>query len=220
MPPRDRVIYEYAKLAVFIAVLIAVLWFVYVLPPPFPHCSSHQCRCIASSSPRRQSTMKMSHRGIRIDRRDSRRSRNTEKLYMLNRRTVMALAVGASLLTTAGIALAKNAHHTNGHNLLGEKIHKNGKHEVGKIGANSVIAEVSNDKVVGMSAGSLPVQKVKSNKKMAASGDTINVATSGTIRLAQLDAYYGYCFDTGIDLYCYWYPATDVIVTDAWTPYP
>lgn len=103
---------------------------------------------------------------------------------MLNRRTVMALAVGASLLTTAGIALAKNAHHTNGHNLLGEKIHKNAKHEVGKIGANSVIAEVSNDKVVGMSAGSLPVQKVKSNKKMAASGDTINVATSGTIRLA------------------------------------
>ena len=139
---------------------------------------------------------------------------------MLNRRTVMALAVGASLLTTAGIALAKNAHHTNGHNLLGEKIHKNAKHEVGKIGANSVIAEVSNDKVVGMSAGSLPVQKVKSNKKMAASGDTINVATSGTIRLAQLDAYYGYCFDTGIDLYCYWYPATDVIVTNPWAPYP
>ena len=139
---------------------------------------------------------------------------------MLNRRTVMALAVGASLLTTAGIALAKNAHHSNGHNLLGEKIHKNGKHEVGKIGANSVIAEVSNDKVVGMSAGSLPVQKVKSNKKMAASGDTINVATSGTIRLAQLDAYYGYCFDTGIDLYCYWYPSTDVVVTDPWAPYP
>jgi hypothetical protein len=122
---------------------------------------------------------------------------------------------------TAGLALAKNAHHSNGHNLLGEKIHKNGKHEVDKIGANSVIAEVSNDKVVGMSAGSLPVQKVKSNKKMAASGDTINVATSGTIRLAQLDAYsYGYCFDTGIDLYCYWYPSTDVVVTDPWAPYP
>jgi hypothetical protein len=140
---------------------------------------------------------------------------------MLNRRTVMALAVGTSLLATAGLALAKNAHHGNGHNLLGEKIHKNGKHEVGKIGANSVIAEVSNDKVVGMSAGSLPVQKVKSNKKMAASGDTINVATSGTIQLAQLDAYsYGYCFDTGIDLYCYWYPSTDVVVTDPWAPYP
>ena len=116
----------------------------------------------------------------------------------------MALAVGTSLLATAGLALAKNAHHSNGHNLLGEKIHKNGKHEVGKIDANSVIAEVSNDKVVGMSAGSLPVH-----------------ATSGTIRLAQLDAYsYGYCFDTGIDLYCYWYPSTDVVVTDPWAPYP
>ena len=30
----------------------------------------------------------------------------------------------------------------------------------------------------------------------------------------------GYCFDTGTDEYCYWYPATDVVVTDVWVPYP
>ena len=115
--------------------------------------------------------------------------------------------------------MAKNAHHNNGHTLLGEKIHKNGKHEIGKIGSNSVVAEVSNDKVVGMSAGNLPVQKVKSSKKMAGA-DTTQVAVNGPIKLAQVTDYYGYCFDTGIDVYCYWYPATDVIVTDPWAPYP
>jgi hypothetical protein len=138
---------------------------------------------------------------------------------MLNRRTIVAIVVGTSLLTTAGFALAKNAHHNNGHNLLGEKVHKNGKHELGKIGKDSVVAEVSNDKVVGMSAGSLPVQKVKSSKKMAGA-DTTQVAANGPIKLAQVSDYYGYCFDTGIDVECYWYPATDVIVTDVWAPYP
>lgn len=138
---------------------------------------------------------------------------------MFNRRMVTALVVGASLFATAGLAATKNAHHNNGHNLLGEKIHKNGKHEVGKIGGNSVVAEVSNDKVVGMSAGTLPVQKVKSNKQMA-DADTARIAANGAIRLAQATDYYAYCFDTGVDVYCYWYPATDVVVTDVWTPYP
>jgi hypothetical protein len=138
---------------------------------------------------------------------------------MLNRRTIVAIVVGTSLLATAGFALAKNAHHNNGHNLLGEKVHQNGKHELGKIGKDSVVAEVSNDKIVGMSAGNLPVQKVKSSKKMAGA-DTTQVAANGPIKLAQVSDYYGYCFDTGIDVYCYWYPATDVIVTDVWAPYP
>ena len=84
---------------------------------------------------------------------------------MFNRRTIVKLVVCSSMLMTAGFALAKNSHHNNGHNLLGPKLHQNGKHEVGKIGNNAVIAEVSNDNVVGMSAGSLPARKVKSNKK-------------------------------------------------------
>ncbi|WP_373852337.1 hypothetical protein [Bradyrhizobium sp.] len=142
-----------------------------------------------------------------------------EKMLMLNRRAIMTLVVSTSLLATAGLAVAKNAHHNNGHNLLGEKIHKNGKHEIGKIGNNAVVAEVSNDKVVGMSAGNLPAQKVKSSKKMAGA-DTTQVAANGPIKLAQVGDYYAYCFDTGIDVECYWYPATDVIVTDPWSPYP
>lgn len=141
---------------------------------------------------------------------------------MFNRRTMMALVIGTSLLSATGLALAKNAHHNNGHNLLGEKIHKNGKHEIGKIGANAVVAEVSNNKVTGMSAGNLPVKRFKSAKKMAGlNGDKLQVAANGEIKLAQMDtSYYAYCFDTGIDLECYWYPATDIVVTDPWSPYP
>jgi hypothetical protein len=141
---------------------------------------------------------------------------------MINRRILLSLTLFASLLVAGGLAVAKNEHHNNGHNLLGAKINQNGKHEIDKIGNNSVIAEVSNKKVVNMSAGSLPVRKVKSNKKMAAEGvlGGITIAANGDIRLAQVvDVYYGYCFDTGLDVYCYWYPASDVIVTDAWVVY-
>lgn len=141
---------------------------------------------------------------------------------MFTRRTIMTLVIGTSLLTGIGSAIAKNAHHNNGHNLLGAKIHKNGKHEVGKIGTNAVVAEVSNDKVTGMSAGNLPVQRYKSNKKMAdLNGDKLQVAANGTLQLAQMDtSYYAYCFDTGVDVECYWYPSTDVVLTDPWSPYP
>ncbi len=102
---------------------------------------------------------------------------------LLNRRTMMTVAVGMSLLAATGLALAKNVHHNNGHNLLGAKLHQNGKHEISKIGANSVVAEVSNDKVVGMSAGNLAAKKVKSSKKLAGV-DTAQVAATGPIRLA------------------------------------
>ncbi len=72
-----------------------------------------------------------------------------------------------------------------------------------------------------MSAGNLPVRKVKSNKKMPEAGvGGIKVAANGSIQLAQvIEVYYGYCFDTGLDEYCYWYPASDVIVTDTWIAY-
>jgi hypothetical protein len=139
---------------------------------------------------------------------------------MFNRRTFVKLAVCTSMLITAGFALAKNSHHNNGHNLLGAKLHQNGKHEVGKIGNNAVTAEVSSDNVVGMSAGSLPARKVKSNKKLASGdADTVKIVANGPVQLAQVDVSYGYCFDSSIDEYCHWYPASDGIVTDPWAPY-
>jgi hypothetical protein len=81
-------------------------------------------------------------------------------------------------------------------------------------------AEVKGKKVVNMSAGSLPVQKAKSNRKMADwQIDGIRLAANGEIQIAQADVYYGYCLTDGIDEYCYWYPATDVVVTDTWIQY-
>lgn len=140
---------------------------------------------------------------------------------MFRPRILLSLTVFASLLVASGLAVAKNAHHNNGHNLLAAKINQNGKHEIDKIGNNSVVAEVNNKKVVNMSAGNLPVRKVKSNKKMAeAAVGGIKLAANGSIQLAQvIEVYYGYCFDTGLDEYCYWYPASDVIVTDTWIAY-
>lgn len=83
----------------------------------------------------------------------------------LNRRVLFSLFASFDVLVR-GVALAKNQHHHNGHDLLGSKLHQNGKHEIGKAGNTTVIAEVSTKQVVNMSAGSLPVRKVKSNKKM------------------------------------------------------
>jgi TRAP-type mannitol/chloroaromatic compound transport system substrate-binding protein len=138
---------------------------------------------------------------------------------MINRRILLSLALSASMLIVAGTALAKNEHHSDGHNLLGAKLGQNGKHEIGKIGNNAVAAEVNNKKVVNMSAGNLPVRKVKSNKKMAGL-DHVQIAGNGEMRFAQAaDVYYGYCIDAGLDEYCYWYPASDVVVTDTWIVY-
>ena len=139
---------------------------------------------------------------------------------MLNRRVLISLVASIAVLVAGGVALAKNQHHNNGHNLLGAKLNQDGKHEIDKAGNATVTAEVRGKKVVNMSAGSLPVQKVKSKKKMAGF-ENIRVATNGEIQLAQVveTYYYGYCFDTGLDVYCYWYPAADVIVTGTWVDY-
>jgi hypothetical protein len=140
---------------------------------------------------------------------------------MLSRRVLISLVASIGVLVAGGVALAKNQHHNNGHNLLGAKLNQNGKHEIGKAGSATITAEVSNKKVVNMSAGNLPVRKVKSKKKMAELG-SIQLAANGEIQLAQaveVVYYYGYCFDAGLDEYCYWYPAADVIVTDTWVEY-
>src|SRR5687768_1694462 len=50
----------------------------------------------------------------------------------------------------------KEHKHANGKNALGEKIRKNGKHEVGKFANRTVTADVNNGKVRSMNAGDLP----------------------------------------------------------------
>jgi hypothetical protein len=141
---------------------------------------------------------------------------------MLDRRGLLTTIAGIGLLGFADLAHSKGPHkHINGHNALGAKLKQNGQHEIGKAGKETVLAEVKDGKVTNMSAGSLPVKKVKSKKKMA-SLESIGpkLAAHGDIRLAQIDVYYyGYGFDTGTDEIYYWYPAEDVIVTDDWIEY-
>jgi hypothetical protein len=47
----------------------------------------------------------------------------------------------------------------------------------------------------------------------------IRLAANGEVQIAQADIYYGYCITGGIDEYCYWYPASDIVVTDTWIVY-
>src|SRR5215510_13570918 len=97
---------------------------------------------------------------------------------MLSRRTVLDLLVSRVLVTSAGAEPAKKQEsgkkhqHKNGHNLLGDKLKQNGRHQIDKAGQATVSAEVNNGKVTAMSAnhaqkGNLPARKVKSRQKMA-----------------------------------------------------
>jgi hypothetical protein len=105
----------------------------------------------------------------------------------------------------------KNA---SGKALLGEKIKQNGKHAVGKFGKRTLTAEVQGGKVRNMMADDLAPKRVKTHQKMASAGGLTLV--SAGVQLAQYDTwYYGYCFDDGYDLECYWYPEEEV----AWQDY-
>jgi hypothetical protein len=147
---------------------------------------------------------------------------------MVSRRTILGLLASASVVAQTGLAFAKQQHHhKNGHDLVRAKLKQNGKHEIDKVGNATVSAEVSNGKVVAMSAtdpqkGPLPVHKVKSHKKMAGiTPSTVQVAANGdAFQFAQdVGVYYAWCFDDGVDLWCYWYPADVVIVDAGWVEY-
>jgi hypothetical protein len=145
---------------------------------------------------------------------------------MLSRRTIVHLVASSTVLTLTGVAAAKNSHHKDGHSLLGGKLKQNGKHDIDKAGQATVSATVNNGKVTTMAAnhpqkGSLPVRKLKSDKKMAGSlPDHVRLAANGEgVQLAQVVVYYAWCFDDGLDEYCYWYPADDVVVDASWVVY-
>ena len=113
----------------------------------------------------------------------------------------------------------KHAHkHTNGKAVLGEKLKRNGKHEVGKIKDKTVTADVDNGKVRNMSAGDLPMKRVRTSMKMASlDGNLLPVIPASGIMPAQftvIDYYYGYCFDDGFEFICYWYEPEDVYYSD------
>ena len=123
--------------------------------------------------------------------------------------------------------------HVNAHSLLGENIHHDGKHDIGKFSGRTVSAEVKGGKVVNMTAGDLKVTKVKSKQKMAsAESGFLKAAYVPGVQLAQYQETttyydYGYCVDDGYETTCYWYPPSDVYTSDpsyqdysTYSPYP
>jgi hypothetical protein len=144
---------------------------------------------------------------------------------MLSRRTVLDLLASCVFFVTAGTAIAKNPHHKNGQSLLGAKLKQNGRHQIDTAGQATVSADVNGGKVTSMSAnhpqkGNLPARKVKSSEKLAETeAQRIQVAANGDVQLAQAVVYYAWCFDDGLDQYCYWYPADVVIVDGSWVAY-
>ena len=136
---------------------------------------------------------------------------------MINRRIVVGLIASASTVVVSGVARAKEKHHLNGQALLGDKIKQNGKHKVHTAGKTDVFAEVSNGKVVGMSAAGMQVKKVKSHQKLAVTTPSVTLAS---MQLAQAQIYYyGYWVYDPVADYYYWFPADAVIVDTTWVDY-
>jgi len=143
---------------------------------------------------------------------------------MLSRRTVLGLVASVGTSAASGAAVAKKQKkHQNGRALLGDKIKQNGKHKLHKAGKVDVSVDVSNGKVVGLTAahpskGNLQVRKVKSRQKLAETAPGVILAG---MKLAQAsDWYYGYWFvDDEEDDWYYWFTADVVIVNDTWILY-
>ena len=144
---------------------------------------------------------------------------------MFNRRSMLNLLTSCVFIPV-GAAIAKNPHHKNGQSLLGAKLKQNGRHQIDKAGQATVSADVNNGKVTAMSAnhpqkGNLPARKVKSSQKLVEmEPKRIHVAANAEdVQLAQAAVYYAWCFDDGLDEYCYWYPADVFVVDGSWVAY-
>jgi len=135
---------------------------------------------------------------------------------MIDRRSALTLIASASTLGVPDLALAKEKHHHNGNALLGAKIKQNGKHKIHTAGKADVFAEVSNGKVVGISAAGMQVKKVKTRQKLAESSGVILAG----MQLVQADVYYyGYWVYDPVGDYYYWFTSDVVIVDNTWTDY-
>jgi hypothetical protein len=157
---------------------------------------------------------------------------------MLKHTLVAAISLGVTLLAASAgaqsfgqpgspadaglLQLVAHKHmHKSGHDLLGEKIHQDGRHELEKHKGRSITADTKNGKIVGMAAGDFPVKRVKSGTKMASLHAGLTLASlDAPFELAQDEGYYGYCVDDGVEYDCYWYPASDIgDPDDDWAPY-
>lgn len=137
---------------------------------------------------------------------------------MISRRHVLGIIAATATIDASRIALAKEKHHLNGNDLLGERIKKNGKHKIHTTGKKAdVFAEVNNGKVTAVSAAGMQVKKVRSRQKLAETAPGITLAS---MQLAQVDVYYyGYWVYDDLTDYYYWFTSDYVIVDSSWVDY-
>src|SRR5258708_512591 len=138
--------------------------------------------------------------------------------FMINRRVVLGMIAAATTIDASRIAFAKEKHHLNGKDLLGEGIKKNGKHKIHTTGKKvDVFAEVNNGKVTAVTAPGMQVKKVRSRQKFA---ETTPGITLASVQLAQADVYYyGYWVYDDLTDYYYWFPVDYMIVDSSWVEY-
>ena len=138
---------------------------------------------------------------------------------MLHRRAVLCLIASAGTISAPQIVLAKEKHHLNGNALLGAKIKQNGKHKIHTAGKADVFAEVSNGKVVGVSAAGMQVKKIKTRQKLAQYQSAPNLILA-SMQIAQADVYYyGYWVYDPVADYYYWFTSDVVVVDSTWVEF-
>jgi hypothetical protein len=118
----------------------------------------------------------------------------------------------------------KKAKHQNGKQLAGEKLKKEGKHELHKNGKHTAFIEVKGGKVAGISVkhaekGDAPVKKYKTTKNpmtTAAVSSGFQVVAFVPVQQVVGETWIGYAYiDDWGDEVIYWFPYD--IVYDPWT---
>lgn len=131
------------------------------------------------------------------------------------KRILIAFVAMTSLAFMADSVIAKGKHHhENGAQLLGDRIHKNGRHKIGEKGAHQAFVDVKDNKITGFhvkgkNGGEVAVKKYKTSKKMARADGimpaSLMLAQSGTQYLGVTWIGYSY-FDEYGDEVIYWFP--------------
>jgi hypothetical protein len=108
----------------------------------------------------------------------------------------------------------KEHKHHNGKDLVGDKIKKDGKHELHKNGKHTAYVDVKGGKIAGVTVthaekGNVPVKKYKTNKKMAGASASDMQPVSLVLAQAQYlgTTWIGYAYidDSGYEV-IYWFP--------------
>jgi hypothetical protein len=134
---------------------------------------------------------------------------------------------GAAVASVGVLAFTRQAlaahHHHPAHQLLGDKINTDGKHEIHKRGDHTIHAHVKGRKITHISVthktkGEVPVKKYKTNKKVVqlggpgfAAGET-DLVEPVSYRLAQQVVWMiGWSYNDLGEEYYYWFPAEMVV---------